>query len=91
MSHGEKTGGRVAGTPNKVSATVKDNLIAVFNRLDGTAGMAEWAQANKTDFYKLYAKLLPTQAELSGPDGGKLHLELGLPWLTQQIQARNSE
>ena len=60
MQPREKTGGRVAGTPNKVSATVKDNIIAVFNRLDGTAGMAKWAEENPTQFYQIYAKLLPT-------------------------------
>ena len=56
-----KTGGRVAGTPNVVTGTVKDNILAVFNRLDGTAGMARWARNNQTEFYKLYAKLLPIQ------------------------------
>jgi hypothetical protein len=60
MQQREKTGGRVAGTPNKVTATVKDNIIAVFNRLDGTAGMAKWAEENPTQFYQIYAKLLPT-------------------------------
>lgn len=68
----EKTGGRQAGTPNKVSATVKENVLAVFNRLEGTAGMAKWAEDNKTEFYKIYAKLLPTSAEISGPDGNPL-------------------
>ena len=59
MSTREKTGGRTAGTPNKVTATVKDNIIAVFNRLEGTAGMAKWAMENQTQFYQIYAKLLP--------------------------------
>jgi hypothetical protein len=67
-----KVAGRVKGTPNKSSATVKDNILAVFNRLEGTAGMAKWAQANQTEFYKLYAKLLPTQAEHTGADGAPL-------------------
>ncbi len=59
----EKTGGRAKGTPNKLNATVKENVIAVFNRLEGTAGMAKWAAANPTAFYQIYSKLLPTEVE----------------------------
>lgn len=64
-----KTGGRVAGTPNKLSGLAKDNIAAVFNRLGGTAGMAEWAQENKTQFYQIYSKLMPLQVEGSGSEG----------------------
>ena len=59
-----KTGGRRKGTPNKVTATARENIIAVFNRLGGTAAMAEWARENQTEFYKLYARLIPGQAQL---------------------------
>ena len=64
-----KTGGRKSGTPNKLSAHAKDNIAAVFNRLGGTAGMATWAEENKTQFYQIYAKLLPLQVNGSGEDG----------------------
>lgn len=57
----DKTGGRKLGAVNTVNATVKDNILAVFNRLDGTAGMAAWARKNLTEFYKLYARLLPME------------------------------
>ena len=57
----EKTGGRQKGTPNKVNATVKDNVLAVFNRLGGTAQMAIWATENQTEFYRLYSKLIPSE------------------------------
>lgn len=58
-----KVGGRVKGTPNKLSGTAKENIIAVFTRLGSTAAMAEWAEENKTEFYKIYARLLPTEIE----------------------------
>lgn len=64
-----KRGGRAAGTPNKIGALAKDNIIAVFNRLGGTAGMARWAEKNQTEFYKLYARLIPVQMEGTGEDG----------------------
>ena len=51
------------GKPNKMSGTVKENLVAVFTRLGGTSAMAEWAEENTTEFYKLYAKMLPRAIE----------------------------
>lgn len=50
------------GSPNKVGAQVKENVIAVFNKLEGTAGMAKWAKKNLTEFYRLYGRLIPTES-----------------------------
>jgi UV DNA damage repair endonuclease len=61
-----KRGGRKAGTPNKATALAKDNILAVFNRIGGTAAMAEWAIENKTEFYRLYSKLIPVDMNHSG-------------------------
>ncbi len=58
-----KSPGRPKGSVNKVGATAKENIIAVFTRLGGTAEMAKWAEDNQTEFYKLYARLLPTELE----------------------------
>jgi hypothetical protein len=49
------------GSPNKVGAEVKENIIAVFIRLGSTAAMADWAKDNLTEFYRLYARLIPTE------------------------------
>lgn len=72
MAQGKKSGGRAAGTPNKMSATVKENILAVFNRLEGTAGMAKWAQENPTHFYQIYSKLLPTEVEQKTEHSGNI-------------------
>lgn len=61
MATGQKTGGRQKGTPNKLSMTVKENVINVFDSLGGTEHMKEWAIENPTQFYNIYAKLLPTE------------------------------
>lgn len=58
------------GKPNKVSATAKENILAVFTRLGGTAQMAKWAKDNQTEFYKLYGRLIPVESHISGKDGG---------------------
>lgn len=52
---------RTKGARNKIGAQVKENVIAVFTRLGGTAAMADWARENLTEFYKIYARLIPTE------------------------------
>ncbi len=61
MAAGKKTGGRSAGTQNKLTGTAKENIAAVFVKLGGTTAMAEWAKENQTSFYNLYSKLIPVQ------------------------------
>jgi hypothetical protein len=59
-----KPAGRPPGAKNAIGGTAKENVIAVFNRLEGTAGMAKWAKRNPSDFYRLYAKLVPQQIDM---------------------------
>lgn len=61
--------GRPKGALNKSSKEVKDNLLEVFERIGGVEGMAKWAMRNKTEFYKLYSKLLPIQLQGNGENG----------------------
>jgi hypothetical protein len=56
-----KPPGRSKGSKNLVGATAKENILAVFTRLGGTPAMAEWAEENRTEFYRLYARLIPTE------------------------------
>lgn len=53
--------GRPAGAPNKIGAAVKSNVIAVFDKIGGRDGMAKWAEDNRTEFYRLYARLIPSE------------------------------
>jgi hypothetical protein len=68
---------RPKGAKNKVSATAKENVAAVFTRLRGTAGMADWARLNLTEFYKLYGRLIPVDNIHSGQ--AKLEVEVSYP------------
>ncbi|MEJ7932569.1 hypothetical protein WG922_21545 [Ramlibacter sp. AN1015] len=72
-----KTGGRKPGTPNKLSATVKDNVLSVFEQLGGVEHMAMWAAENPTPFYNLYAKLIPTESKATVAVSGGLVLVPG--------------
>jgi hypothetical protein len=49
------------GIPNRIGAAVKSNVIAVFDKIGGRDGMAVWAKENPTEFYRLYARLIPTE------------------------------
>lgn len=70
MAKGKKTGGRKAGTQNKLSLTVKAAVLEVFNNLGGVEQMGVWAAENPTEFYKIAARLIPT--EVVGSEGGPL-------------------
>lgn len=50
-------------------------MIEAFDRIGGMDTLAEWAGENLTEFYRLYAKLLPT--EISGPGGGAIIIQSG--------------
>ncbi len=65
--------GRPAGVPNKMSSSVKENVIEVFDAIGGVQNMAVWATENQTQFYNLYAKLLPHQ--LTGENGGPVRFQ----------------
>jgi len=69
MSDENKQAGRPKGSRNKVTATAKENIVAVFTRLGSTAAMARWAKNNETEFYKLYARLIPVEQHVSGTLG----------------------
>lgn len=59
----KKTGGRKAGTPNKMTTTAKEAFQAAFDHIGGMHGLATWAKGNPGDFYKLYARLIPVDLE----------------------------
>lgn len=62
---GKKTGGRAAGTPNKTTASIKGAFVEAFELLGGVPSLALWAQENQTEFYKLAARLIPTEVAMT--------------------------
>lgn len=58
--------GRPKGTPNKLTATVKDVFTTVFTELqsDSEVNLKEWGKNNPTEFYKLCSKLIPAAVEM---------------------------
>lgn len=56
---GKKTGGRKRGSLNKTTVSVKQVFEEAFDGLGGTKALVKWAKDEPTEFYKLYAKLIP--------------------------------
>ena len=82
-SHGGKRegSGRKPGTPNKMSATVKQNVISVFDHIGGVDAMAAWAMDNRSEYYRIYSRLAPVSQEISGADGSDLPVSIGIRFI----------
>ena len=63
---GVRLGGRQKGTPNKTTMAVKEALTEAFDKLGGVESLKIWASDNPTEFYKLWAKMLPQDMNHTG-------------------------
>ena len=63
---GQKTGGRQVGVPNKVTAIFKDAVRIVYEDIGGNKAFAAWAKENPTEFYRIAARLIPTEIASQG-------------------------
>lgn len=65
MAKGIKTGGRRRGTPNKMTSSAKDAFAFAFDDIGGGEALAEWGRENRTEFYKLFARLIPVDGNVA--------------------------
>lgn len=72
MAKGKKTGGRVKGTPNKLTMAVKDMIIKALDDVGGIEYLRTQAEANPNAFLTLVGKVLPLQ--LTGPGDGPVQI-----------------
>ena len=61
--------GRKSGSPNKLTKSARDAFALAFESIGGHAELGVWAKANKTEFYKLYARLIPVEHVGEGGEG----------------------
>ena len=69
MAQGKKTGGRVAGTPNKATKAVKDAVIEAFELAGGVKYLVQVAKDDPKTFLSIVAKVIPLQVEGTGAGG----------------------
>jgi len=77
MAKGQKTGGRVKGTPNKTTGEVKAMVLQALANKGGVKYLERQAEENPTAFMTLVGKVMPTQ--VTGEDGGPVKHLFG--WL----------
>lgn len=68
-----KTGGRKAGTPNKLSAELKDMILKALDGAGGILYLESTAQSHPAAFLSLVGKVLPLQ--VTGANGGALQFQ----------------
>ena len=64
--------GRPKGLRNKTTRQVKQALLDGFDGLGGMDAFVEWAREHPTEFYKLYAKLLPLEVRADVSHSGTI-------------------
>lgn len=67
---GQKTGGRQAGTPNKVTRQLRDMIITALDRAGGEEYLVQQAHDNPKAFLSLLGRIIPTQ--VTGPGDKEL-------------------
>lgn len=61
-----RLGGRQKGSLNKVTTAFKEALRVVYEEIGGHAAFAAWAREHPTEFYKIAARLIPTEVSMPG-------------------------
>jgi hypothetical protein len=62
--------GRPKGVPNKLTKSAREAFQLAFDAIQaGNTRLSDWAKANPTEFYKLYARLIPVEHVGEGGEG----------------------
>jgi len=70
VGFGKPGPGRPKGSVNKLTASAKQAFQLAFEELGGVQGLVAWAKSDDEclgDFYKLYARLIPTDVTVESP------------------------
>lgn len=73
--------GRPPGSQNKSTVSVKAAFEQAFDEMGGAAALVQWGREQPTEFYKLYAKLLPVQVNADMKHQGSISIvvDTGVP------------
>lgn len=72
----KKAGGRKKGTPNKLTASAKEAFAMAFEGMGGVESLTHWGKLNRTEFYKLFARLIPVDVT---SDGERITVTINAP------------
>jgi len=82
----QKTGGRKKGTPNKITAALKDQILGALSAQGGQAYLEVQAKENPVAFMTLLGKVLPSEMKLGGPNGEPL--QVAAPILNLTVKSK---
>jgi len=71
--------GRPAGVPNKLTRAAKEAFGLAFDGIGGVPALIKWGKSNRAEFYRLYARLIPTEQHISNADGSPLNFTVYVP------------
>lgn len=80
---------KVAGAPRgpqRAGVAAKEALLSAFDRMGGVAGLVKWGKKNPTEFYRIWARLLPREDNVNVTAVGVEEL---LRQLDEQDRANN--
>ena len=79
-----KVGGRVKGTPNKVTSDIREMLKASLDKVGGQKYFERQAMDNPVAYMGLIGKIIPQEVrqEITGKDGGPIETR-GVPRLSK--------
>jgi len=77
--------GRRRGTANKRTTAFNAALWKVFQALGGVPALAKWGREHPTEFYKLWAELLPQDPLPTGSDTPAIVIKVGTPLIEQVL------
>jgi len=68
FGEGQKSG-RHKGVPNKATQSAREAFNLAFQGIGGAKALEAWAGENTTEFFKLYARLIPVEHVGEGGEG----------------------
>jgi hypothetical protein len=81
VAKGRKTGGRRAGTPNKIGAEARAAILDAFVQVGGSSYLVRVADEHPAVFCALLGKILPTEIATDEP----ITHEVVLKWMTPEM------
>jgi hypothetical protein len=73
---GQKTGGRVKGTPNKVTGDIKTMLRDALSDVGGVEYLKTQARANPSAFLGLIKSIIPRDVNIGGQEDNELVIKI---------------
>jgi hypothetical protein len=56
-----KIAGRKKGTPNRLTSHFREAVLLTYDNIGSHEGFSKWASDNRTEFYRIAARLIPAQ------------------------------